>query len=563
MEAIREDALRWAIINAIEHGGKASVKAVVGKLIAERPELRPTVKELLKTVEEIVEGVNRMSLAEQIQRSREIGIVERPRFEKRAGLPELPEVEKYRTVVTRFAPNPNGPLHMGHMRAAVLSHEYARRYGGKFILRFEDTNPKNVRIEMYELIKLDLKWLGLDWDEEFSQSDRLELYYGYAERLLREGKAYVCTCDVERFRGLRDRGEPCPCRDLASEGQLRRWEGMLGGEFAEGGAVLRIKTDLGHPNPAVRDWPAMRVVKEPHPRAGTRYLVWPLYNFSVSIDDHEMGVTHVIRGKEHEVNAACQQILYEHLGWCRPQVVQYGRMSLAGASLSKTQIVQRVKAGELMGFDDVRLGTIAALRRRGLTPRAIKQLVLDMGPTPVDVSLSWETLYAYNRKFVDELANRYFFVPDPKRLVVRGAPRLREVRLRLHPSHPERGDRILPLAWEDDSLLFYVSGKDLGAIGEGEVFRLKDLMNLKLHSKGEPFRAEFQGLELGEGPKIQWVSAGAVEVEVIKPDNSREIGLAEPSVAGLKVGDIVQFERYGFVRIDATRPNLVVAYGHR
>ncbi len=563
MEDIRREALRWALTNALEHKGRASAKAVLGKLVAELPGWRSKINELSALVEQVVAEVNELPREEQLFSLRKVGPVERPKPEERRGLPELSDVEKYPMVITRFAPNPNGPLHIGHVRAALLSHEYARRYKGKFILRFEDTNPENALLEMYELIRRDLRWLGMSWDEEYAQSDRIELYYNYAEQLLREGKAYVCTCPIKTFRGLRDRGKSCPCRELSSEEQLQRWRRMLAGETAKGEAVVRIKTDLNHPNPAVRDWPALRVTTKPHPRVGERYSVWPLYNFSVTIDDHEMGITHVIRGKEHEVNEQRQRTLFEHLGWQYPTAVQYGRLNMAGVALSKTQTMRDIRSGERMGHDDVRLGTIAALRRRGFVPEAIKQLILDIGSTLVDASLSWETLYAYNRKFADERANRYFFVPNPAKILVRGAPDLKQAQLRLHPGHPEHGERILPLAREDDALMFYLAGEDAGALQEGQTFRLKDLMNVTLSSKGRVLEAEFQGLELADVRKIQWVSAGAVEVEVIMPDNSRKLGLAEPAVAGLKVDTIVQFERYGFVRVDAARPKLTVVYGHR
>ncbi|MFB0500497.1 MAG: glutamate--tRNA ligase [Candidatus Hadarchaeaceae archaeon] len=563
MEDIRREALRWALTNALEHDGRASAKAVLGKLVAELPGWRSKIKELSAMVEQVVAEVNELPHEEKLLQLRKVGPVERLKPEERRGLPELPDVEKYPMVITRFAPNPNGPLHLGHIRAALLSHEYARRYKGKFILRFEDTNPENALLEMYELIRRDLRWLDMSWDEEHAQSDRLELYYNYAEQLLSEGKAYVCTCPIEDFRELRDRGEPCPCRELSSGEQLQRWRRMLAGGIAKGEAVVRIKTNLNHPNPAVRDWPALRVTAKPHPRMEERYSVWPLYNFSVSIDDHEMGVTHIIRGKEHEVNEQRQRTLFEHLGWKYPTAVQYGRLNMAGMALSKTQTMQGIRDGELTGYDDVRLGTIAALRRRGFVPEAIKQLILDIGPTLVDSSLSWETLYAYNRKFSDERADRYFFVQNPVKVLVHKTPDLKQVRLRLHPGHPEHGERILPLAREGDALVFYLAGEDTTVLQEGQIFRLKDLMNVTLSSKGKVLEAEFQGLELADVPKIQWVSAGAVEVEVIKPDNSREFGLAEPAVAGLKVDTILQFERYGFVRVDAVRPKLVAAYAHR
>lgn len=535
----------------------------MGKLIAEMPELRSKVEEFRAIVEEVVEDINRLSTAEQLARLREFGPPEAPRPERKLGLPELLDVDKYLTVVTRFAPNPNGPLHIGHVRAALLSHEYARRYGGKFILRFEDTNPANAMLEMYDLIRRDLRWLGMEWDEEHIQSDRLEIYYKYAEQLLAAGKAYVCTCDAPDFRRLRDRGEPCSCRALPAQEQLERWRRMLASEYAEERAVVRVKTDLKHPNPAVRDWPALRIVEAPHPRTGKKYRVWPLYNFSVSIDDHEMGVTHVIRGKEHVVNEMRQRTLFEHLGWAYPTAVQYGRLTIAGMMLSKTQTVRGVRGGEFSGYDDPRLGTIAALRRRGFSPEAIREVILDIGSTPVDAALSWETLYARNRKFVDIRANRYFFVANPVKLLVEGVPELSEVRLRLHPSDVKRGERVVPLLREGDVLTVHLASEDAANLREGEMFRLKDLMNVKLRSRGPPMEADFHSLELMDVPKVQWVSAGAVGVEVIKPDASQEIGLAEPAVAGLQVGEVVQFERYGFVRIDAAEPKLTTVYGHR
>ncbi len=563
MKEVREAALRWALANAADHKGRASPKAVMGKLIAELPELRSKVEELKAIVEEVVADVNRLSAAEQLSRLRELGPPEAPRPEKKRGLPELPDVDKYPTVVTRFAPNPNGPLHIGHIRTALLSREYARMYGGKFILRFEDTNPANAMLEMYDLIRQDLTWLGIEWDEEYIQSDRLEIYYKYVERLLSAGKAYVCTCEVMDFRKLRDRGEPCPCRDLPVGEQVKRWHAMRAGGYGEERAVVRIKTDLKHPNPALRDWPALRVVGVPHPRVGDRYRVWPLYNFSVSIDDHEMGVTHIIRGKEHVVNEMRQRTLFEHLGWEYPIAIQHGRLTIGGAVLSKTWTMRGIRTGELSGYDDPRLGTIAAIRRRGFLPDAIRQAILDIGTTPVDASFSWETLAAYNRKFVDAEANRYFFVPNPVKLIVRGVPELREAHLRLHPSDPKRGKRAVPLLREGDILTIYLPREDVSGMREGQIFRLKDLMNVELSSLGPPPEADFRGLELADVPKVQWVSAKAIEVEVIKPDNSREHGLAEPAVADLKVGEVVQFERYGFVRIDAVKPKLVVVYGHR
>jgi glutamyl-tRNA synthetase len=562
LEDIREEVLRWALANALEHGGRASPKAVVGKLIADRPELKPKVKELMRTVRGAVEKVNRLSQEQQRAELERLGPPEELAHEGRRGLPELPEADKYLAVVTRFAPNPNGPLHLGHVRTALLSHEYARHYKGKFILRFEDTNPANALAEMYDLIREDLRWLGLSWDEEIEQSGRLKVYYNYAEQLLRDGKAYVCTCEVQEFRRLRDRGGPCPCRELGPEEQLGRWRGMLEGKFDEGEAVVRIKTDLKHPNPAVRDWPALRIVTASHPKVGKRYRVWPLYNFSVSVDDHELGVTHIIRGKEHEVNELRQRQLFEHLGWDYPTAVQHGRLSVSGAVLSKTRTMEGIRAGEYEGYDDPRLGTIAAFRRRGVLPEAVRRVILDVGMTPVDSTLSLDTLYTENRRLIDPEANRYFFISNPVKLVIHGVPELEEARLRLHPSRPDRGERVLPLERDGDKLIVRVASGDVADMRDGQVIRLKDLLNFKVVSR-EPLEAEFTGFEVSDVPKIQWVSANAVEAEVLRSDGSRDRGLAEPEVAGLESGEVVQFERYGFVRLEKVKPKVEAVFTHR
>ncbi|MEM2878700.1 MAG: glutamate--tRNA ligase [Candidatus Hadarchaeales archaeon] len=562
MEDLRKEATRWALVNAMEHGGRASSKAVLGKLIAEYPSLKSDIHEVSRMLEDVVSEVNSWSAEEQRLR---LEIIGKPRMREHVSRaePDLPDVEKWGRVVTRFAPNPNGPLHLGHVRTALLSHFYARKHGGKFILRFEDTNPENTLLEMYDRIKADLKWIGITWDEEYIQSDRIELYYGYAEELLKGGKAYVCTCEVELFRSLRDRMEPCPCRELGPDEHLSRWERMLSGGMSKGSAVVRIKTDISHPNPAVRDWPALRPVDRPHPRVGSRYHVWPLYNFSAAIDDHEMGITHILRGKEHEVNEERQRSLYTHMGWEYPTAVQHGRLSIPGTELSKTQTMAAIRRGELTGPDDVRLATVAALRRRGFMPDSIKALIMDIGLTLVDSTLSWETLYSYNRKVLDSIANRYFFVPSPVRLRVSGVPALDEVRIRLHPDRTESGERIVPIERDGDSALFWVPSADISKMREGDLFRLKDLMNVRITEMAPETGGKFEGFELLDVPKMQWVSRGAVMTEVLMPNGRIDRGMAEPAVAGLQHGDVVQFERYGFVRIDRQGPVLRAVYAHR
>ena len=403
-ELIRKGALQ----NAVKHGGKAQAGPIIGKILGEKAELRAKAKELTILVNRILSEVNNLSIEEQklIVEKNWPETFKKEKVEEEKKLPPLPNAAEHAQVVTRFSPNPDCVLHLGSARAIILSHEYARIYNGKFILRFEDTDPKVKRpsLEFYEKIREDLAWLGCKIDEEYIQSDRLPIYYEYAERLLGEGNAYVCTCIPDEFREMNIQNKPCPCRSLPPTEQVERWKRMLNGGYAEGEAVVRVKTDLNHPNPAVRDWPALRIidpVKYPHPRVGSKYRVWPLYNMAAGLDDHLMGITHIIRGKEHLTNGVRQEFMYRHLGWKYPEAIHYGRLKITGASLSKSKIVQGVKDGTYTGFDDPRLATFVALNRRGIAPEAVKKMIIDVGPKTVDVTLSWENLYSYNRKLLD------------------------------------------------------------------------------------------------------------------------------------------------------------------
>src|SRR5213596_4118844 len=274
-------------------------------------------------------------------------------------LPPLPNTDKYAMIVTRFAPNPDFVLHLGSIRAIILSHDYARMYKGRFLLRFDDTDPrlKKSALEYYDLIREDVRWLECQWDAEYIASDRVPVYYEHAEKVLKSGDAYICTCTPDDFRLNINAGRACPDRSKSPEQNLADWAKMLNGGFGEGDAVLRVKTELAHPNPAVRDWPALRIIdpeKYPHPRVGSKYRVWPLYNFSAAVDDHLIGVTHIIRGKEHLTNAVRQTFLYKHMGWSYPEAIEYGRLKMIGFKLSKSEMVKELEEGLVDGFDDPR-----------------------------------------------------------------------------------------------------------------------------------------------------------------------------------------------------------------
>ncbi len=238
---------------------------MTGKILGEHPEYRSRSAETMELVEGIVAEVNAMGLDAQTAALRESdpGLLVREKKERTYSLPELEGV--CGKVVMRIAPGPSGPLHIGHTRVSVLNDEYVKRYGGTLINRFEDTNPEKIDPDAYDMIPEDLEWLGVEVHSTVVQSDRFEIYYDMTRKLLEQGKAYVCTCDADRWRELKEKKCACPCRELPPEVQLDRYDRFLDGEYADGEAVTVIKTDLDHPNPAVRDFVALRLVSHPHP----------------------------------------------------------------------------------------------------------------------------------------------------------------------------------------------------------------------------------------------------------------------------------------------------------
>ncbi|MFQ6085469.1 MAG: glutamate--tRNA ligase, partial [Candidatus Bathyarchaeia archaeon] len=494
------------------------------------------------------------------------------RREERRGLPPLPNASKYREIRTRFAPNPDAPLHLGSARPSIISCEYAREYDGRFLLRFEDTSPsvKPPVPEVYDMITTDLEWLGAKPDETYYQSGRLELYYRWAREGITIGKLYVCTCDPRIFKERCLQGKPCPCRGLSPAQNMERWEGMLDGTYAQGEAVARVKTDLAHPNPAVRDWPALRIDEAPHPRTGTRFRVWPLYNWGSAIDDHELRISHILRGKEHEVNTLRQRYLYDHFGWDFPEVIHHGRIGIRDALLSKSEIKRGVEDGTYDGWDDPRLFTLAALRRRGIQPEAIRRMVIEVGIKPVDVTVSLKTLDAYNRFIVEPIANRYFFVSDPVRCEVRGLKRSYTSKLNLHPSHPERGVRVLRVREKGGAATLVVERRDARALRVGSIVRLMGLFNVRADRVAEDeivvsFVSEpYEDAREWRVPLIHWLPFGVgIETSVLLPDGAVIRGVAEARCGELNVGEVVQFERFGFVRIDRVDRRVIACFAHK
>jgi len=546
-----------ALQNAVKHGGVPQAGAVIGMVMGAHPELRSRAKEVSALAKEAIAGVAALSPEERVvllqTRAPAMYASLSEKHEHKKVLPDLEKAEK--GVVMRFAPNPSGPLHIGHARAAALNDAYVKQYGGRYILRIEDTDPKRVDPDAYEMVVEDLKWLGLGITETVTQSDRLSLYYDLCTQLIGKGGAYVCTCNNEHFRELKEAKTACPCRDQSLEKNLELWQKMLDHVFKEGEATVRIRTDLDNPDPAMRDFPAFRILDSPpHPKVKAH--VYPLMNFSVVADDHLLGVTHVIRGKDHIANTRRQQYIYDHFGWQVPVYRHYGRMGIEGVVLSTSQMRLGIKAGTYTGWDDIRLGTLRALARRGISPEAVRNAMLAIGIGDTDISFSWDNLYAENRKIVDPVANRYFFVPDPVMVKIEGAAR-HTAHAMLHPGDAARGSRTLEF---DRTVLIPKS-----EITDGmSMIRLKDLFNVNVEwDHGTPSFA-FGGDSLADARAtkariIQWLPAQDAVPCTLLTQEGGMTGACEPLVRTER-GNVVQFERVGFARIDAVDASEIRAY---
>ncbi|MFO8016778.1 MAG: glutamate--tRNA ligase [Candidatus Woesearchaeota archaeon] len=566
MSKTEDDLIRkYALQNAFRYG-KADPGKIIGKVLGEKPELKEKAKEVMVRIRDVVGSVNSMQKEEIEKELKSLApeLTEKKREEKK-GLPELKNAGddqgKGPCVVMRFEPSPSGPLHLGHSYVLALNSEYCRKYSGKLVLRIADTNPGNIDPVSYTRIPEDAGWLtDGNISEVVVQSDRMDSYYSRALEMIEQGHAYVCTCTAEGFREFSNNRQECPCRKNTPEHNVKLWHKMFDG-FAEGEAVLRMKTDMKHKNPAMRDFPLMRINDEEHPRQGKKYRVWPLMNFSVAVDDHDMAMTHIIRAKDHADNAKRQEFIQHAMGWNVPQTQFVGRINFIDLELSSSKTRKRIDEGEFTGWDDIRLPFLMALRRRGYQPGAFVKYALDVGVSLSDKKVSndefFKALNAFNKEIIDPSAMRYFFVEDPVEVRIEGAPEQR-IELDMHPDNRE-GGRIF-----NTKDRFYIARQDLESIKEGELVRLMDCLNFRMEGQGDDARLVFDSPDYEryrkEGRRIiHWLPAerkdDLFETAVAMPDGSVREGLGEQWMKGIKEGDIVQLERFGFCRLDEEQGN--------
>lgn len=513
-------------------------------------------------------------------------------------------------VHTRFPPEPNGYLHIGHAKSVLLNYSIAKEYGGKFNLRFDDTNPEKEEQEYVDAIKRDVRWLGVDWeDREFYASDYFEQLYQWAEELIKKGKAYVCDLspeEVSEYRGkaiiqdgkvVTPPGKESPYRNRSVEENLDLFRRMRAGEFPDGSKTLRAKIDMAHPNLNMRDPVMYRIMHVRHHRTGDKWCIYPTYDWAHGQSDSIEGITHSICTLEFEDHRPLYDWFLDQLGVHHPRQIEFARLNLTYTVMSKRLLLQLVQEGYVRGWDDPRMPTIAGMRRRGYTPEAIHEFVRRVGVSKRESITELELLEHCVRQDLNKRALRRLAVLDPLKVIITNYPdgQVEWLDAINNPEDVSAGTRKVPF-----SQVLYIERddfmenppKDFYRLAPGREVRLryayfikcvdviKDAQGnvIELHCTYDPAT---RGGEAPDGRKVKatihWVSAQhAIDAEVrlydrlfTKPDpldvpkghdwkeniNTNSLIVLqncklEPSLADAKVGDRFQFERKGYFCVD-------------
>jgi glutamyl-tRNA synthetase len=556
---VKNEIRKFALQNAFEHEGKTQDKVVLSKILGAKPEFRTKVKEIIGDISEIVSSVNQITLEEQkkeIEENFPEILKPKEKIEEREGLPPL-EGAIQGKVVTRFPPEPNGYPHIGHGKAAIINAEYAKMYGGKCILRMDDTNPEAERMEYHAAIKVGLDWLGVKFDIIKNTSDDMELFYEKGIELINSGKGYVCTCKRDTISKNRRERKACKCSFEDIKKNNQGWEKMFE-KFKPGEAIVRFRGDMKSDNAVMRDPVLFRIIDEKHYTLGEKYRVWPSYDFAVAIEDSNDGITHAFRSKEFELRKDLIDAILDALGMRKPYQDFFSRLEFKGMPISKRILKPLIEEGKVSWYDDPRLPTLEGLRRRGIKAEAIKKFILSLGLTKANSLAPFDALESFNRKFVDVDSIRLFMVHKPKKLRINNLP-FSSVEI---PNHPKKdmGKRKIEI---DGNIL--ITEDDAQNIKEGSQIRLLGLGNVIITKVNEEIESDF--VENGETTniqKIQWVpQKNAHEIKLLIPnqlfieDEFNENSLeelevyTEPHYLKLKEGEEIQFVRFGYCRKDS------------
>jgi glutaminyl-tRNA synthetase len=506
-------------------------------------------------------------------------------------------------VTTRFPPEPNGYLHIGHAKSICLNFGLAREYGGRCNLRFDDTNPTKEEQEYIDAIEADVRWLGFEWAELLFASDYFEQMYAWAEKLIGKGKAYVCDCTVDRVRELRgtltEPGVPCPHRERRTPESLDLFRRMRAGEFPDGARTLRAKIDMASGNINMRDPVIYRILHAPHPHAGSAWCIYPMYDYAHPLEDAIEGITHSICTLEFEDHRPFYDWVIDEceLPEPHPQQIEFARLNLTYTLMSKRKLLQLVQEGVVSAWDDPRMPTISGLRRRGYTAEAIRDFAERIGVAKRDSVVDVQLLQHCLREDLNRTAPRRFAVLRPLKLVVENYPegQVEEFDVPNNPEDPAAGTRKLPF-----SRVLWIERDDFRETPPPKYFRLYPGNEVRLRSaylvrctgvvKDEAgavvevrctYDPATRGGSAPAGRKVQatlhWLSAAdAVPAEVrlydrllTRPDagdveegkdwkaNINPASLevleqcwVEPSLRDARAGDRFQFERVGYFCVD-------------
>lgn len=510
---------------------------------------------------------------------------------------------KHESIVTRFPPEPNGYLHIGHAKSICLNFGLAAHYQGRCHLRFDDTNPVKEEQEYIDAIKADVSWLGFDWGEhEYHASDYFDALYAFAEQLVEKGLAFVCDLPPEEMREYRGTltapGKDSPYRSRSVEENLDLLRRMRAGEFADGSRVLRAKIDMASPNMNLRDPVLYRILRATHPRTGDAWCIYPMYDFAHGQSDSIEKITHSLCTLEFQDHRPLYDWLCEALEIYHPQQIEFARLNLTYTVMSKRRLLELVNEKHVSGWDDPRMPTLSGMRRRGFTAAAIRTFCERIGIGKSDSVIDMGTLEDCVREDLDQVAPRAMGVLRPLRVTITNYPegKSEEFTAPKHPKKPEMGTRTIPFSreiyvdrddfMEDPPKKFFRLGPDREVrLRYGYVIRCDEV--IKDPDSGEvtelrcSYDAETGGGVLPEGRKkvkgiIHWVSAAhAVPVEVrlydrllsvadpaaekdrdyrefLNPESLELLteALVEPGLAGAGAGETFQFERLGYFSVD-------------
>jgi glutamyl-tRNA synthetase len=542
--------------NAFDYG-KPNAGSIVGKVIGEHPDAKKDMKATMAAIMKEVARVSKLSKADIEKEMSKFVYVEKKEEEKGIDVPNAVDGK----VVVRYPPEPNGWPHIGHAKAFCLSFAIAKRYHGKVLLRWDDTNPEAEKAEFLDAIRDGITWLGIPWDEEKYCSDYLPKMYGLCGHLLENGDAYSCSCKQEDIAKGREQMKRCACGSRKPQQNITEWKRMLDGTAVEGSVIIRLRGDMESQNTVMRDPTLFRIISAPHYRQGTKYRVWPTYDFQGAVMDSILNITHPIRSKEYELRDEAYVYLLKKLGLVVPQMISISRLAIKNAPISKRLLRPLVESGKLMGWDDPRMPTLAGMRRRGILPQAIQEFVLSFGISKVESEPDLESLLSFNRKILDPEAKHYFFVSDPVEVDVSGLKE-QKLTLKLHPKKEAGSQNSRDISVSGK---VFISKSDASQLKDGESFRLKDLCNVLVPKTGHGGNKLQGGIVPDDmvEKKVQWVSDGKLDCTVLVPKDllgpDKEFdpksletihGYCEPACADLNVGEIIQFERFGFCRLD-------------